>query len=64
MLAQVYNGEKQGTFIYGDMQNGDTSIFYVSPVSFGQVQESLNQKHNFTPVKPTEIRDSIFELRD
>ncbi len=54
-LAKAYKGDKEGTYIYGDTQNGGTSTFYVSPVSFEQIQESLNQKHNFTQEQPQKM---------
>ncbi|WP_334084191.1 4Fe-4S dicluster domain-containing protein [Helicobacter typhlonius] len=54
-LQKAYKGDKEGTYIYGDTQNGGTSTFYVSPVSFEQIQESLNQKHNFTQEQPQKM---------
>lgn len=54
-LAQAYKGEKEGTYLYGDKQNGGTSTFYVSPVSFESIQESLNAKHNFTQEQPQKM---------
>lgn len=46
-LAQKYKGTQDGTFIYGDIQNGGTSTFYVSPVPFEKISEILNKKHGF-----------------
>lgn len=46
-LAAKYKEGKEGTFIYGDSQNGGTSTFYVSPVSFESISAALNKKHGF-----------------
>lgn len=45
--AQEYKdlAKDDGTYIYGDKQNGGTATFYVSPISFEKIQEAINKKH-------------------
>lgn len=52
-LADSYKqqAQKEGTYIYGDTQNGGTSTFYVSPISFEELSQSLNAKHNLSTQK-------------
>lgn len=47
-LAKDYQlkSGKEGTFIYGDKQNGGTSTLYVSPIPFEELDNALNKKHN------------------
>lgn len=45
--AQEYKelAKDNGTYIYGDKQNGGTATFYVSPISFEKIQEAISKKH-------------------
>lgn len=55
--AEVYKAKAQieGTYLYGDTQNGGTSTFYVSPVPFEMLAQALNAKHHFTADMPQKI---------
>lgn len=45
ILAQLERERKNGKFVYGDTQNGGTSTFYISSVSFEKIDEAIAQKY-------------------
>lgn len=56
-IAESYKqkAQMQGTYIYGDTQNGGTSTLYVSPIPFEILDNALNQKYSFTKEKPQKV---------
>lgn len=50
MLKMAYErAEKIKGFVYGDKENGGTSTFYVSPVSFEKIHEELEKQKSKQP---------------
>lgn len=45
ILARLEGERKNGKFIYGDTQNGGTSTFYLSSISFEKIDEAIAQKY-------------------
>lgn len=49
--ARAMNG-----YIYGKTENGGTSTFYVSPVSFEKIQQTMEKKPGQPDMKPNVVR--------